>query len=179
MGSTGRILPAIEHRIEAVDGLSEGGRLLVRGPNVMKGYLNAEVNAKFREMDGWYDTGDLARVDTDGYLYLLGRLKRFAKIGGEMVSLPAVEEALVEAFPQHGRDVELAIVSRPDPDRGEALVAVTNHPQLQMDEIRAVLRTRGLSNLCLPKELIHVEEIPRLPTGKVDYQGLAKKCVQK
>ncbi|MFM8358031.1 MAG: AMP-binding protein, partial [Verrucomicrobiota bacterium] len=98
-GSVGRFVPGIEWRLEPVEGIAEGGRLFVRGPNVMKGYLNPEAHARFQALDGWYDTGDLARVDDDGFVFLLGRLKRFAKVSGEMVSLTAVEDALAGAFP--------------------------------------------------------------------------------
>src|SRR5205823_4951493 len=78
------------------------GRLFVRGPNVMRGYVNPEANAAFQALDGWYDTGDIVKVDDDGYVFILGRLKRFAKVSGEMVSLSAVEDALAGAFPQYG-----------------------------------------------------------------------------
>lgn len=101
-GTAGRLLPGIEYKLEPVEGIAEGGRLHVRGPNVMRGYLNPEVNAKFLKLGGWYDTGDIARVDEEGFLAILGRLKRFAKISGEMISLTAVEEALAGAFPQFG-----------------------------------------------------------------------------
>src|SRR6185503_11727728 len=82
-GTAGKLLPAIEYRLEPVEGVPEGGRLFVRGPNVMRGYLNAEANAAFLALEGWYDTGDIARVDAEGFLFILGRLKRFAKISGE------------------------------------------------------------------------------------------------
>jgi len=93
-GTVGRLLPGIEYRLEPVEGVEEGGRLFVRGPNVMKGYLNAEANAKFLALGGWYDTGDVVSLDADGYLHIRGRMKRFAKVSGEMVSLTAVEDAL-------------------------------------------------------------------------------------
>ena len=128
-GSAGRLLPGIEYRLERVEGVSEGGRLYVRGPNIMRGYLNPEANAKFQAMGGWYDTGDIAKFDDDGYLFILGRLKRFAKVSGEMVSLTAAEEALANAFPQFGLHFQVAVLSRPDTERGEALVAVTNEPK--------------------------------------------------
>lgn len=172
-GSAGRFLPGIDWRIEPVDGVKEGGRLLVRGPNVMRGYLNPEANAKFKSLEGWYDTGDIARVDEDGFLWILGRLKRFAKISGEMVSLTAVEEALSGAFPHLGRKFELAILSRKDPDKGEALVAVTNDARLRLEEVRAAVQAGGLPNLCVPREIVVVTEIPKLGTGKVNHRELA------
>ncbi len=101
-GSVGRLLPGIEWKLEHVEGVEEGGRLFVRGPNVMNGYLNADANEKFKALGGWYDTGDIVSVDPEGYLFIRGRLKRFAKVSGEMVSLTAVEDALAGAFPQYG-----------------------------------------------------------------------------
>lgn len=173
-GSAGRILPGIEYKLEPVEGVSEGGRLFVRGPNVMLGYLNADANAKFQALKGWYDTGDIVKVDADGFVHILGRLKRFAKISGEMVSLTAVEEALAGAFPEHGIRCEVAILSRPDEDKGEALIAITNEAKLQLDKIRAAVRAKGLSNLCVPREVRFLREIPKLGTGKVNYRELEK-----
>jgi acyl-[acyl-carrier-protein]-phospholipid O-acyltransferase/long-chain-fatty-acid--[acyl-carrier-protein] ligase len=173
-GSTGRFVPGIEYKFEPVEGVSEGGRLWVRGPNIMRGYLNAEPNAKFQALGGWYDTGDIARVDEDGFLFILGRLKRFAKVSGEMVSLTAVEEALAGAFPQYGLRFQAAVLTRPDADRGEALIAVSNEPKLNLEEIRAAVKARGLSNLCVPREVKCVREIPKLGTGKTNHLELQK-----
>jgi acyl-[acyl-carrier-protein]-phospholipid O-acyltransferase / long-chain-fatty-acid--[acyl-carrier-protein] ligase len=173
-GSAGRFLPDMEHRLEAVEGVSEGGRLFVRGPNVMRGYLNSEANAKFQALGGWYDTGDVVTVDADGFVHILGRLKRFAKVSGEMVSLTAVEEALASACPQYGVRCEVAIISKPDEDRGESLVAITNEAKLQMEQIRTILKNKGFSNLCVPREIRYVKEIPKLGTGKVNHRELEK-----
>lgn len=160
VGAVGKFLPGMEWRIEPMEGVPEGGRLFVRGPNVMKGYLNPDSNAKFQSLGGWYDTGDIVRVDKDGYAYILGRLKRFAKISGEMVSLTAIEDALAGAFPKFGLRCQLAVVAFPDEDKGERLVAVTNEPKLQLDDLRAVIKGKGFSNLCVPRELRAVREIP-------------------
>ena len=173
-GSAGRFMPDMEYRVEPIEGVAEGGRLFVRGPNVMRGYLNAEANAKFQALDGWYDTGDVVSVNSEGFLHILGRLKRFAKVSGEMVSLTAVEEALAGAFPDFGFRCEVAVISKPDEDRGEALVAVTNEPKLQLDQIRAVLKGKGFSNLCVPREVRSIREIPKLGTGKVNHRELVK-----
>jgi acyl-[acyl-carrier-protein]-phospholipid O-acyltransferase/long-chain-fatty-acid--[acyl-carrier-protein] ligase len=172
-GSVGRLLPGMEYKIEPVPGVLEGGRLLVRGPNVMKGYLNPEANAAFQALGGWYDTGDIVTVDDEGFLFIQGRLKRFAKVSGEMVSLTAVEDALAGAFPQYGLRCQVAVLSRPDSEKGEALVAVSNEPHLTIEEIRAALKARGLPNLWAPKEVIFVKEIPKLGTGKVNHRELA------
>ena len=192
-GSAGRFLPGIEWKLDPVEGVTETqpvegrmqyesrslppsaprvGRLLVRGPNVMRGYLNAEADAKFKALGGWYDTGDIARVDEEGFVHILGRLKRFAKVSGEMVSLTAVEDALAGAFPQYGLRCQVAVISRPDPGKGEGLVAVTNEPKLQLEEVRVALRAKGLPNLCVPREVKYLREIPKLGTGKVNHREL-------
>ncbi|NJM55815.1 MAG: AMP-binding protein, partial [Verrucomicrobiae bacterium] len=196
-GSAGRLLPGIEWRMEPVEGVGESsdpsvagevkphhvlnghgplrtGRLFVKGPNIMKGYLNADANAVFQSHGGWYDTGDIVRVDEEGYLHILGRMKRFAKVSGEMVSLTAVEDALAGAFPQYGLRCQCAVVARPDEDKGEKLIAVTNEPKLTPDEIRAAVKARGLSNLCVPREILVVREIPKLGTGKTNHRELEK-----
>ncbi len=173
-GTAGRFLPGVEYRLDPVEGVADGGRLHVRGPNIMKGYLNADANAKFLALGGWYDTGDIVSVDEEGFVRILGRLKRFAKISGEMVSLTAVEDSLAGAFPHYGLRCQVAVVSRPDPDKGEALIAVSNESKLTLEEIRAVLKAKGYSNLCVPREIRVVREIPKLGTGKVDHRSLAR-----
>jgi acyl-[acyl-carrier-protein]-phospholipid O-acyltransferase/long-chain-fatty-acid--[acyl-carrier-protein] ligase len=171
-GSVGRLLPGMESKLEPVEGVAEGGRLFVRGPNVMKGYLNAEANAKFQALGGWYDTGDIVSVDAEGYLHILGRMKRFAKVSGEMVSLTAVEDALAGAFPHYGLHCQIAVITRPEENKGEALIAVTNEPKLTLDEIRDAIKARGLTNLSVPREIKVVKEIPKLGTGKVNHREL-------
>lgn len=173
-GTAGRILPSMEYRLEPVEGVTEGGRLFVRGPNVMQGYLNADANAAFQALGGWYDTGDIVSVNEQRYVRILGRVKRFAKVSGEMVSLTAVEDALAGAFKHFGLRTEVAVITRPDEDKGEALVAVTNEPRVTLEEIRAAIRAKGLTNLCAPRELKVVREIPKLGTGKVNHRELEK-----
>jgi len=173
-GTAGRFLPGIEYRFEPVEGVAQGGRLWVRGPNLMRGYLNPEANEEFLAGNGWYDTGDIASVDEDGFLQILGRLKRFAKVSGEMVSLTAAEEALAGAFPQYGLRFQVAVLARPDPDRGESLVAVANDSRVTLEELRAAIRARGLSNLYVPRDIKYTREIPKLGTGKLDHRALQK-----
>ncbi|HSU57112.1 MAG TPA: AMP-binding protein, partial [Candidatus Dormibacteraeota bacterium] len=184
-GSAGQFLPGIEHRLEKVEGIGlEGesavqgptktGRLFVKGPNVMRGYLNPEANASFQALGGWYDTGDIAKVDEDGYLFILGRLKRFAKISGEMVSLTAVEEALSNGFPQFGLRFAVAVVARPDEAKGEKLIVATNEPKLTLDAVRQAVHARGLSNLAVPREIKVIPDLPRLGSGKVNHRELEK-----
>ncbi len=171
-GSVGRLLPGMESKLEPVEGVADGGRLFVRGPNVMKGYLNAEANTKFQALGGWYDTGDIVSLDAEGYLHILGRMKRFAKVSGEMVSLTAVEDALAGAFPHYGLHCQIAVITRPEENKGEALIAVTNEPKLTLDEIRDAIKARGLTNLSIPREIKVVKEIPKLCTGKVNHREL-------
>ena len=173
-GSAGKFMPGMDCKFEPVEGVPEGGRLWVRGPNIMRGYLNREANEKFLAAGGWYDTGDVASLDEDGFLHILGRLKRFAKVSGEMVSLTAVEEALAGAFPQYGLRFQVAVLTRPDADRGEFLFAVANDQRLNMEELRAAIKAKGLSNLSVPREIKYQREIPKLGTGKVDYRQLQK-----
>ena len=169
-GSVGRLLPGIEWKLEAIDGVADAGRLFVRGPNVMKGYLNADANEAFQALGGWYDTGDIIHVDADGYFWVRGRAKRFAKVSGEMVSLTAVEDALAGAFPQHGEECEVAVVALPDAEKGERLVAVTNEPKLELAEIREAITAAGLTNLYAPRDLQVVDELPKLGTGKLNHR---------
>lgn len=185
-GSAGTFLPAIDYKLEPVEGISESeeasgngkgthsrsGRLFIRGPNVMRGYLNPEPNGAFQALGGWYDTGDIARVDEDGFVHILGRLKRFAKISGEMVSLTAVEEALSQAFPQYGPKFAVAVVAQRDESKGEKLVAVTNDSRLTIEQVREVTRGKGLGNLAAPRELKLVHDLPRLGSGKIDHRRL-------
>lgn len=173
-GSAGRLVPGMEYKFEPVPGVAEGGRLFVRGPNVMKGYLNADANAKFVEHRGWYDTGDIVSMDEEGFIHIQGRMKRFAKISGEMVSLTAVEDALAGAFPQYGLRCQTAVISRPDEHKGEMLIAVCNDSRLTLDEVRAAIKAKGLPNLCVPREVKFVREIPKLGTGKTNHRELEK-----
>ena len=169
-GSVGRILPDMKWKLEPVDGVKDAGRLFVKGPNVMKGYLNKEANEAFQSLNGWYDTGDIVKVDEDGYFWIKGRAKRFAKISGEMVSLTAVEDALAGAFPNHGEDCEIAVIAVTDEDKGEKLIAVTNEPNLTTTEIRNAVADAGLINLCTPREIHVLKEIPKLGTGKLNHR---------
>jgi acyl-[acyl-carrier-protein]-phospholipid O-acyltransferase/long-chain-fatty-acid--[acyl-carrier-protein] ligase len=177
-GSAGRFLPGIEYRLEPVEGVTsstgKAGRLLVRGPNIMRGYLNPEANARFQALGGWYDTGDIVEVDDQGVVFILGRLKRFAKISGEMVSLTAVEEALASSFPEFGPKFSVAVIAKRDETKGEKLVAITNDQRLSLESIREKLRERRLSTLAFPRELKVVHEMPLLGTGKVNYRELEK-----
>ena len=136
--------------------------------------MNPEANAVFQALGGWYDTGDIVRVDSDGYVYILGRLKRFAKVSGEMVSLTAVEDALAGAFPQYGLHFAAAVIARPDEAKGEKLVTITNEARLTPDQVREAIRARGLGNLAVPREIKVIHELPRLGSGKINHRELEK-----
>jgi acyl-[acyl-carrier-protein]-phospholipid O-acyltransferase/long-chain-fatty-acid--[acyl-carrier-protein] ligase len=139
----------------------------------MIGYLkNERANHKYLVEDKeWYDTGDVVEMTEEGFLRIMGRMKRFAKISGEMVSLTAVEEVIAREL---GGRKDVAIMARKDETRGEALVVVTNNRAIDLPAIRRVLKDNGLSDLAVPKEVRFMGEVPKLGTGKIDYVGLRK-----
>lgn len=170
-GSVGRLLPGIEHKLEPVPGIDQGGQLWVKGPNVMLGYLLYDRPGVLQPpKDGWYDTGDIVEVDERGFVTILGRAKRFAKVGGEMVSLGAVEDFLHRRWPEAGH----AVVALPDPRKGERIVLVTTDKDLDRSTIQAAAREAGLPELMLPAEVMQVPELPLLGTGKTDYPSVQK-----
>jgi acyl-[acyl-carrier-protein]-phospholipid O-acyltransferase / long-chain-fatty-acid--[acyl-carrier-protein] ligase len=170
-GTVGRFLPGIRHRLEPVPGIAEGGRLAVAGPNVMRGYLRAERPGIIEAPPaGWYDTGDIVSLDAAGFVTILGRARRFAKIAGEMVSLAAVEEAATQLWPEQHH----AVVVQQDARRGEALVLVTDRAGADRATLLAAAKSRGLGDIAVPKEIVVVERLPLLGTGKVDYPAVEK-----
>jgi acyl-[acyl-carrier-protein]-phospholipid O-acyltransferase/long-chain-fatty-acid--[acyl-carrier-protein] ligase len=167
--TVGRLLPGIEHRVEPVQGIEGGGRLHVRGPNVMLGYFNADEPGALRPLaDGWYDTGDIVSIAADGFVTILGRAKRFAKIGGEMVSLTAAEALVFSLWP----DDQHAVVQVPDARKGERLVLVSTRSGADMNALLTHARDRGVPEIMVPRALLPVAAIPLLPTGKVDYPAV-------
>lgn len=168
-GSIGRPLPHIECSIKPVPGVENGGRLVVRGPNIMKGYIKEDGSITPPPEDG-YDTGDIVIIDDDGYIFIKGRAKRFAKIGGEMVSLAQVEEVMTEIWP----DSAHAVVGVVDENRGEVLVLLTEKENPDRSELRREMIEKGLPELAVPKKIIQVESLPRIGVGKIDYTTAAK-----
>jgi acyl-[acyl-carrier-protein]-phospholipid O-acyltransferase/long-chain-fatty-acid--[acyl-carrier-protein] ligase len=168
-GTVGRLMDDISWRIEPVEGITEGGRLFVKGPNVMLGYLRADTPGEIEPPPGgWYDTGDIVKIDEKGFVTILGRAKRFSKIAGEMISLTAVESKIQLAFP----DGEHAVVAIPDPKKGEQLVLVTNDPTIDRKKLIDGMKRFGAMELLIPRNIIHVQELPVLGSGKTDYVGL-------
>ncbi|MBS0272702.1 MAG: acyl-[ACP]--phospholipid O-acyltransferase [Proteobacteria bacterium] len=168
-GTVGHFLPGISYRFEKVEGNIKGGRLWVQGPNVMPGYLLASAPGKMTALsEGWYDTGDIAEIDGEGFVHLLGRAKRFAKVGGEMVSLGVVEEGIGRLWPEYLH----AVIVRPDPKKGEQIVLFTNYPHAERSALVAFWKTQGLSELSIPRVIHILPSLPLLGSGKVDYRAL-------
>lgn len=173
--SVGQLMPGMEYHLEPVVGIERGGRLMLRGPNVMRGYLRGESATpeppSTARGKGWYDTGDLAEVDEEGYLFILGRIKRFAKIGGEMIPLGTIEELAAECWPE----ACCAAVAMPDAKRGERVLLITDTKQVELAVLRRHARARGHPDLYVPAAIEIIDEIPRLGTGKIDYRTLEKR----
>jgi acyl-[acyl-carrier-protein]-phospholipid O-acyltransferase/long-chain-fatty-acid--[acyl-carrier-protein] ligase len=170
-GTVGRLLPGIQHRLEPVDGIAGGGRLFVRGPNVMLGYMRAEHPGVLASPDdGWYDTGDIVEFDAEGFLVIKGRAKRFAKIAGEMVPFGAVEDFIAKVWPAGMH----AVVAVPDAKRGEQLVLVTNQAEANRHALASAARSAGLPEIFVPRAIVHVVTVPILGTGKIDYVSVGR-----
>jgi acyl-[acyl-carrier-protein]-phospholipid O-acyltransferase/long-chain-fatty-acid--[acyl-carrier-protein] ligase len=172
-GTVGRFMPGIEWRLEDVPGVEGGGQLHVAGPNVMLGYLRPERPGQLeppasRYGAGWYDTGDIVHVDDEGFITILGRVKRFAKIGGEMVSLAVVEDLAARLWPGHLH----AAITLPDEKKGEKIVLATQYREAERTALAKQAQRQGYGELYLPKDIRVLKELPLLATGKVDYPAL-------
>ncbi len=173
-GSVGQLLTRMDYYLEPVTGIRSGGELVVRGPNVMLGYLfhgsDGEIIQPWTERRGagWYETGDIVEVSDEGYIRIVGRAKRFAKIGGEMVSLAAVEELAMLAWPDHLH----AALAQSDARKGEQIVLVTTAADAERATLVSAARAARIGELLIPRRLVHVEQLPLLGSGKIDYHAL-------
>ena len=172
-GTVGRFMPCMEHKLEPVPGIDDAGLLHVSGPNIMLGYLLADnpgvlVPPESIYGKGWYDTGDIVHVDDEGFISIRGRSKRFAKVGGEMVSLTAVEQLAINAWP----DAHHAAVSVPDAKKGEQVILVTTQKQASINEL--VAASPGVAYISLPKKILIVDAVPVMATGKVNYPAVTE-----
>jgi len=166
LGSVGRILPGIEVALHPVEGITCGAELWVRGPNIMLGYMKADApGVLLPPKEGWHNTGDVVSIDENGFLTIKGRIKRFAKIGGEMISLVAIEQVASKVCP----GVLHAVVSVPHARRGEAIVLLTEQEDFDADALRHALREHGMTELYMPREILFVSKVPVLGSGKLDF----------
>ena len=173
-GTVGTLMAGMECELVPVEGIQEGGRLRIRSPNVMLGYMRPENPGILEPTEnGWHDTGDIVAIDEDGCIWIRGRVKRFAKIGGEMVSLAVVENCASAIWP----DDMHAAAAIPDPRKGEQIILLTTADSADRSAIIAWSQSHGVSELSVPRKVFHVEEIPVLGTGKIDY-GAVDKLVQ-
>ena len=178
-GSIGKLLPAIEYRIEPVPGIEKGGELWVKGPNVMLGYYMPENPGVLVPPEGgWYKTGDVVEIDEIGFVYIRDRIKRFAKIGGEMVSLTAVFDMVVNAYQWMGSDFGYGVVAIPHESKGEQIVLVTTNTQVKQEVLHEYIKNNGLSELYLPRIIMYRDSIPTLATGKADNITLKNEVLE-
>jgi len=182
-GTVGRPIPGVQVKVVDLEtgedlGPRKSGMLLVKGPNVMKGYLDDPQKTAEVIRDGWYTTGDIAEIDEEGYIRITGRESRFCKIGGEMVPQLAIEEALLKvlALDQEQERASLVVTCVPDPRKGERLVVLHTGLPKAPEQICRELGATGLPPLWIPApdSFYRVEEIPILGTGKIDLQRLKK-----
>jgi acyl-[acyl-carrier-protein]-phospholipid O-acyltransferase / long-chain-fatty-acid--[acyl-carrier-protein] ligase len=170
-GTVGRLLPGMRARLEPVPGLTDAGRLFVSGPNVMLGYLRVENPTVIEPPpEGWHDTGDIVSIDSQGFITIKDRAKRFAKLGGEMVSLTAVESLAGGLWPA-ARNVALSF---PDTRKGERIVLLTEQADAARAELLTYAKSMGAADSMIPSEVIVVEEIPLLGSGKTDIVAASK-----
>jgi acyl-[acyl-carrier-protein]-phospholipid O-acyltransferase/long-chain-fatty-acid--[acyl-carrier-protein] ligase len=170
-GSVGRAFPEIECRVEKIEGMERGGKLLIKGANIMLGYIKADDVGVVQPQGQWYDTGDIVEIDENGFITILGRAKRFAKIAGEMVSLMIPEDLALHMFP----DCVHAALAVTDERKGEHIILCSECEGLTRENLISLAREKGMPEIALPKHILHIPEIPRLGSGKIDYPELARR----
>ncbi|VAW79796.1 2-acylglycerophosphoethanolamine acyltransferase / Acyl-[acyl-carrier-protein] synthetase [hydrothermal vent metagenome] len=176
--TVGRFLPGIEHKLVPVAGVAEGGQLLVRGPNIMLGYYLTDnpgvlIPPIVDGIKGWYDTGDIVVLDDEGYIKISGRLKRFAKVGGEMVSLALVEDIANQTWPEATH----AAVSVADVQKGEMVILITE-AEGDRKQLQATAKEQSIGEINLPRKVINIKSIPLLGSGKIDYSSVMEIATQ-
>lgn len=170
-GTVGRLMADMEFELVPVEGIEEGGKLRIRGPNIMLGYMRSSAPGVIEPLqDGWHDTGDICVMDDDDCIRIMGRVKRFAKIGGEMVSLAVVENCASAIWP----DDMHAAAAIPDPRKGEQIVLLSTAADADRSALLAWCQSHGVSELSVPRKVYHVDEVPVLGTGKTDYGAVGK-----
>ncbi len=172
-GTVGCFVAGLDHYLEPVEGIDEGGRLYVSGPNIMNGYLlpgnDGEVIPPQTERGkGWYDTGDIVTIDDEGFITIRDRAKRFAKLGGEMVSLTTVEELAMSTWPEY----QHAAISIADKKKGEQIILITTYQDAERQSIVETCRGLGMSEMNVPRKIETTGELPVTGTGKIDYRGI-------
>ncbi len=168
-GTVGKLMPEIEATLEPVEGITGAGLLVIRGPNIMQGYIHADAPGKIvPPVDGWYNTGDVVSMDGDGFVTIRGRRKRFAKIAGEIVSLTVVENCAAALWP----DNHHAAVAIADPRRGEQVVLVSDAAHAKRADLVAWAQHHGVAEISLPRKIITLSALPVLGTGKLDYPAI-------
>lgn len=173
-GSVGRPLPNVQVRLENYEtgeecAVNEIGKVLVKGPSVMSGYFDDFESTAMHMRHGWYDTGDMGYIDNDDYLWHVGRLRRFLKIGGEMVSLVRVEDVLEKLLPD---DCACCVVEVPDAVKGARIVAAVT---CEVDEKKLLARMgQSLPRIALPKQFVVLPELPKMSSGKLDFRKITE-----
>ena len=176
-GTLGKIVPGIKYRLDEVEGIEQGKELVVKGPNIMMGYIYADNPGVLVPVkDGWYHTGDVVEVDELGFIKLIDRAKRFAKIGGEMISLTAVENYAKEICKDE--DFKCVAVAAPHAKKGEQIVLVSNNSNLTRKDFIDFVSKKGLSELYVPSVLLVKEDFPVFATGKADKVSLKKWAIE-
>ena len=174
-GSVGCLMSGMEYKLEPVPGIDHGGRMYVRGPNIMKGYLRSSSPGVIEPpKGGWHDTGDICTVDKEGVVRIRGRVKRFAKVGGEMISLAVVENCASAIWPDNLH----AAAAIPDPRKGEQIVLLSDSESVNRPDMIAWAQNHGVSELSVPRKVFKVDEIPVLGTGKIDYGRVGKLALE-
>lgn len=170
-GSVGQALSMINIRVEPVEGIENGGRLFIRGPNIMRGYMRADNPGQIEALvSGWHDTGDIVEVDEEGFIFISGRAKRFAKLGGEMVSLTMVESVASAIWPEN-LHASIAVAC---PRKGEQVILYTECNSASRNEFMQYVKSCGHTELLNPATIITGTTIPVLASGKIDYIALNK-----